>query len=99
MTRGIFFSRISRSNALRTTGELARSISPITSKIVVFSRYRAEICTGRLLIYPSANKLNHAKPVGRTDPFVDNRVHALSHEMESKDRKSTRLNSSHRTIS
>jgi hypothetical protein len=37
-----------------------------------------------LLIYPSANELNHAKPVGRTDPFVDNRVHALSHEMESK---------------
>src|SRR5882724_4741269 len=84
MTRGIFFSRSSTSNAFRTTGELARSISPITSKIVVFSRYRAEICTGTLLIYPSANKLDHIKPVGRTDPFVDNRVHALSHEMESK---------------
>jgi hypothetical protein len=36
------------------------------------------------LFHPSANKLDHAKAVGCADPFVDNRVHALSHEMKPK---------------
>ena len=46
---GVRVSRISRSRAFRISGEFARSMSPITSKIVVLSSRRAEICTVFLL--------------------------------------------------
>src|SRR6266404_7800513 len=44
-TRDARISRISRNTDWRTSGELAKSMSPETSKIVVLSWRLAEICT------------------------------------------------------
>src|SRR5258708_16818307 len=44
-TRDARISRISRNTDWRTSGELAKSMSPETSKIVVLSCRLAEICT------------------------------------------------------
>src|SRR5258707_594449 len=86
-TRGTRDSFNSFSSAFRNSGELARSISPITSKIVILSIRRAEICKGfspfagfqwarRLQI------LDQAKLVRASHAFEFHHVHALPDEMQ-----------------
>jgi len=88
-TRGVRFSRSSPNSALRISGELARSISPDTSKIVVFSVRRAEICTGcsplRMASFLGALQiLDQSKLVDAARSCEFYGVHALPDEVQTE---------------
>src|SRR5260370_41322816 len=86
-TRGIRFTRSSRSNALRTSGELARSMSPDTSRMVVLSIRRTAICTvispsGTSRRSPGLNILHQAQLIGGVGPREFHNIHALPDIMQ-----------------
>src|SRR5258708_732719 len=86
-TRGIRFTRSSRSNALRTSGELARSMSPDTSRMVVLSIRRTAICTvvspsGTFRRSPGLNILYQAQLIGDVGPREFHDIHALPDIMQ-----------------
>src|SRR5713226_6977749 len=79
-------SCISRNSEWRTSGELAKSMSPETSKIVVLSWCRAEICT---VSTPSENAVSlrqildepqpvHGTVTGRHACFLDHENQSVS---------------------
>src|SRR5260370_27367623 len=85
-TRGVRLSCISRNTERRTSGELAKSMSPETSKIVVLSWRRAEICT---VSTPSENAVSlrqildepqpvHGTVTGRHACFLDHENQSVS---------------------
>src|SRR5580658_2917745 len=56
-TRGVCLSRNSASKALRTSGELDKSMRPVTSRIVMPVSRRWEICTIALHLGEQAQRL------------------------------------------
>src|SRR5271168_2969683 len=95
-TRGVRLSRTSFKSAFRIAGEFARSISPDTSKIVVLSSCRLEICTvyspSRLLLVSillsGAHVLDQSETVGPFRALEFDDIHTLLNKMQPK---STRL--------
>src|SRR5258707_11132233 len=90
-TRGVRFSRTSRRRALRTSGELARSISPVTSKMVVLSECRAEICTEVLLwvimayaIASMAGDTYQPKLIGAASALILHGIHTLANKVQTQ---------------
>src|SRR5580693_4914262 len=91
-TRGVRLSRTSFSSAFRTAGDFARSMSPETSKIVVLSSCRLEICTLFFSFEPlrvhfslrRADVLDQAETIGPIRALVFDDIHALLNKMQTE---------------
>ena len=84
-TRGVLLSLISFSNAFRISGEFAKSISPVISKIVVVSILRAEICKAfsplKSVLLLRLQILDQAQLVCPLLALEFHNIHALPYEM------------------